>query len=156
MFWDNKRTQSLCFGTKATRNMKFRVIGRKIMRKKFLQGLFALSIFTFLFSSPASAQSSVNDHNIFAKYAIVLGRGVLNLATAPLEIVFVIPREHQIHPKAWPISFIPRAITNMGYRATSSVHDVFYYPLAIPFGKDITPLTAKFDLPVFVFISPER
>ena len=87
------------------------------------------------------------DQGIGAREGIVLGRGLGNILTLPFEIPRTIKSETEIHPKLWPVTFLPRTLTNLLLRAVSAVNDVIIYPFAVPFTDDISPMTESFDLP---------
>lgn len=78
---------------------------------------------------------------------VVMWRGIKNLATFPAEFVSTAKREKTIHPKAWPISFVPRSLANLGIRLASGANDILILPLAAPFVEDISPITSHMELP---------
>ncbi len=87
------------------------------------------------------------EKGVFARKMTVLGRGMGNIIGLPLEIPNTIKRETEIHPKLWPITFIPRWLTNTAVRLTSAVNDIVFYPWIVPFTDDLSPLTESYDLP---------
>lgn len=86
---------------------------------------------------------------VWAREGIVLGRGLLNLVGLPAEIVYTPVRETKIHPKAWPVTFLPRFIMNVGSRAGSAAYDIVCYPWMAPHTDDLSPLTEFMDLPAY-------
>lgn len=78
-------------------------------------------------------------------------RGAVNLVTLPGEVVNVFQEERQKHPKAWPVTYIPKVFTNIAIRFTSSIHDFFIMPVFAPISHDPDPLTRQFDLPDYVW-----
>lgn len=75
------------------------------------------------------------------------GRGLLNLVGLPLEVIRTPIAEARRHKRIWPITFLPRMITNIFARATSSVQDIVIAPFVLPFSNDMTPLTEPMGLP---------
>lgn len=79
---------------------------------------------------------------------IVVQRGLLNLVGSPVEIYSTAVRERKNHHWIWPVSFVPRTITNVVVRAASVVNDVLISPFFVaPFTTDIRPITEPMGLP---------
>lgn len=74
-------------------------------------------------------------------------RGILSGLGSPWEFVRTFQSERQWHPKAWPLSYLPRAVLNFITRAVSGVNDVAILPLYVNLDKDPRPITRRFDLP---------
>ncbi len=119
------------------------------MKKIFLI-LFILSIF---FQNPANAafEDGRTQQNGFVRECIVLGRGVTNLVTSPLELLATPLREPGIHRWLWPMTSVPRGITNVIVRLSSGVNDLLVHPFVVPFTNDISPITEPYDLPEYVW-----
>ena len=79
----------------------------------------------------------------------VIGRGLLNVVSAPIEVVWAGPREAKRHPKAWPFTIIFRSFYNLFIREASGCYDVLIYPFVVPFTDDISPLTEPMNLPEY-------
>ncbi len=107
-----------------------------------------------LFSSASLAQASEDGRTTkggFAREGIVLGRGVLNILGAPFELIRTPAAELSTHKWLWPVTSIPRSITNVIARATSGVNDILIDPFVVPFTNDISPLTEPMGLPEYVW-----
>ncbi|OQA58357.1 MAG: hypothetical protein BWY42_00066 [Candidatus Omnitrophica bacterium ADurb.Bin277] len=81
----------------------------------------------------------------------VLKRGAVNLMTFPGEIVRTGFAEKENHPKAWPLTYIPRVFFNITTRAASSVNDLFVIPAHAWATQDTRPITRFFDIPDYVW-----
>jgi hypothetical protein len=115
------------------------------MRKGF--ALFCL-LLVFPITLHAEVDGRTSD-GVFKRIGRVMARGVLNVVGLPAELFGTAARETEIHPKLWPVTMVPRGITNIIIRATSAVNDLTFFPLYLPFTNDITPWTEAFDLPVY-------
>jgi len=82
---------------------------------------------------------------------VVMARGWKNFFTFPGEIVRTGQNEKQHHPKAWPLTYAPRLVSNVIIRATSSLNDMFVLPTYVWATKDPRPITHFFDLPDYVW-----
>lgn len=78
-------------------------------------------------------------------------RGFKNIFTSPGEFKRSLQPEKEMHPKAWPVSYLPRAITNFLTRLGSGVFDVAVLPWYVVPSGDSTPMTRRFDLPDYVW-----
>lgn len=81
-----------------------------------------------------------------ARIPAIMVRGIWDFVSAPLEIIRTPVVESEHHPRLWPITFLPRAITNMAYRVNSAVYDIVFYPFAAPFVEETPPLTEKMGI----------
>ena len=88
-----------------------------------------------------------SDRNVFQRIAVAEGRGILNVVGMPLELVRTPIAEAKRHKWIWPVSFVPRLITNIIGRSTSAVYDIAFSPIIYPFSNDTTPLTDPMGLP---------
>ena len=86
------------------------------------------------------------DKGPLTRIGIVMGRGALNFLGLPTEFFFSPAREVKQHPKAWPLTFIPKTVTNIIYRAASAGGDVIFFPWIVPFTDDLSPLTEAMGL----------
>ncbi len=77
----------------------------------------------------------------------VLGRGVINVVSLPLEIPRTAISLSQDQPKMWPITFIPHAVSNLIFRASSALNDIILFPFRAAFVDDLTPWTRGMGLP---------
>jgi hypothetical protein len=75
------------------------------------------------------------------------GRGIVNAATFPFELLWTPVSEHRDHPRAWPLTYFPRVFANFLTRAGSAFHDVAVNPVYVIFAGDSTPLTRRMDMP---------
>ena len=78
-------------------------------------------------------------------------RGLLNVASLPLEIPYTGVREIKKHSKAWPVTYIPRLFSNMAYRFASGANDFFIYPWVAHWEEDMRPLTERVGLSDYVW-----
>ena len=76
---------------------------------------------------------------------------MVNFLTLPGETVSTAKNERELHPRAWPASYIPRAFANLAIRLGSSVNDMIVMPWFVWATKDKRPLTYFFDLPDYSF-----
>lgn len=112
----------------------------------------------FIFTSAVSAadieitKEGRSELNPVQRSAYVFGRGLLNFFTSPLEIVRTFKVEREWHPKAWPVSYLPRTLYNFLIRVSSSAYDIAFFPwFVVPFTDDIRPFTNYYDLPDYAF-----
>jgi len=119
-----------------------------------MKKIIALISLVGLLVLPVNGYAYDNDQNAFKRILISESRGLLNLATAPLELIYTPIRELKKHPKAWFVTFIPRAAGNLIYRAVSGVNDAFFYPFYGAFAKDNRPWTEPMGLSDYVFQKP--
>ncbi len=109
-----------------------------------------LAGFLFLGTCPLFSAETVKKENAWEQIASIEKRGVLNFATTPAEFGYTFQSEKKAHPKAWPLTYVPRAFTNMAIRVGSSVNDLIVLPLYVKWSES-TPLTRRFDLPDYVW-----
>ena len=117
------------------------------MEKKvtlMLIGLFLLG------AGSVFAAETVKKESNLKQIASLEKRGVVNFATAPAEFVYAFKSEKKAHPKAWPVTYIPRLFTNIAIRVGSSVNDLIVLPWYVKWSNS-TPLTRQFDLPDYVW-----
>ena len=112
-----------------------------------------LAVF-FIFTAPASAadleitREGRSELNPFQRSGYVFVRGITNVVTSPLEFVRTFKVERQWHPKAWPVSYLPRSVYNLLIRVSSGAYDMTIHPaFVVPFSDDIRPFTRVYDLP---------
>ena len=111
--------------------------------------LFALLLMlnTFAYAS----EDGRTTKGVWGREGIVLGRGLLNLVGAPFELIRTPVAETKVHTKAWPITSIPRTITNAFTRFASGAYDFLAYPFVVPATDDLSPLTEPMGLPEYVW-----
>ncbi len=109
-----------------------------------------LAGFLFLGAGPLFASETVKKESGFKQIASIEGRGVMNFLTSPGEFACALKSEKKDHPKAWPITYVPRFFTNMMIRWGSSVNDILVLPWYAA-RSDATPLTRRFELPDYVW-----
>ena len=117
------------------------------MEKKVIGILIGL---LFLSACPLFAAETVKKESVGKQIASIEGRGALNFVTAPAELVYTFKTEKKNHPKAWPLTYVPRFFTNMAIRVGSSVNDLIVLPWYVTWSTP-TPLTRHFDLPEYVW-----
>lgn len=112
----------------------------------------------FIFISAASAadvqitKEGRSDLNPLQRSGYVFARGLINIFTSPLEIIRTFKTEREWHPKAWPVSYIPRTVYNFFIRLSSGAYDIAFFPwFVVPFTDDIRPFTRFYDLPDYAF-----
>jgi hypothetical protein len=110
---------------------------------------FVLSLFGILMLGVTvlHAAETGKQTNAFKQILDVQGRGVVNILTFPGEFGRAFRIEKKAHPKAWPVTYFPRALTDAITRAGSGVHDVAVLPFYVNAIKDPTPMTRHFELP---------
>ena len=117
------------------------------MRKAILCLVFLLSL-----SATAHAlEDGRTTHGVLAREGIVLGRGLLNLLGFPFELIRTPIAEPSTHKWIWPVTSIPRSLTNVLARASSAAHDIIVYPWVVPFTDDLSPITEPMGLPKYVW-----
>ena len=109
-----------------------------------LAGLFLLGTGTLF------AAETVKKESAFKQIVSVEGRGALNFLTSPAELVYAFKSEKKAHPKAWPITYVPRFFANTMIRIGSSANDILVLPWYVVW-SDPTPLTRHFELPDYVW-----
>jgi len=107
--------------------------------------LISTSAFSFAEEAAAKKQSGLS------KTGSVMGRGAVNLVTFPGEVVRTFSAEKETHPKAWPLSYTPKLLLNMGVRLVSSVNDMLIFPFYAWNTDDARPITNFYDLPDYVW-----
>lgn len=112
---------------------------------------FALLVLLASFSCPALALplDGRTDKGPVSRVGYVMARGLVNLATLPLEIPRTVRQEIEWHKYLWLISVWPRAIFNTWNRGFSAVTDLAFMPWIMPFTNDLSPLTEHIDLPEY-------
>lgn len=117
------------------------------MKKAALCLVFMLT----LSASAYALEDGRTTHGVLAREGIVLGRGVLNLFGFPFELIRTPIAEPSTHKWVWPVTSIPRSITNALARASSAVNDIIVYPFVVPFTDDLSPITEPMGLPKYVW-----
>jgi len=118
------------------------------MEKK-IAVLFLVGIL-FLGTSPLFAAENAKKESTLRRVVSIEKRGVANLLTAPAELAYAFKPEKKSHPKAWPLTYIPRFFANTVIRVGSGVNDILVLPWYAAASGD-TPLTRHFDLPDYVW-----
>ncbi len=111
----------------------------------------ALIIVSFLILSPvyASGEDGYSTRGPLVRAAGVEGRGILNLAGLLFEIPRTWAEETKLHSRLWPVTYVPRLLTNILIRGTSAIYDVFLKPWPALFTEDLSPLTEPMGLPEY-------
>ncbi len=99
---------------------------------------------------PVFAAETVKKENALKQIASIEKRGFVNILTTPAELVYALKTEKKDHPKAWPLTYVPRFFTNTVIRCGSSLSDIFLLPWYATW-SEATPLTRHFDLPDYVW-----
>ena len=86
-----------------------------------------------------------------ARIPELMTRGVLAAVYTPYELIRTPTNERKEHPRLWPVTSVPRTITNIAYRLTSATYDIAFYPFAAPFVDETPPLTEKMGLSADIF-----
>ena len=116
--------------------------------KKVALFAFILFLATTL-TTPVYATVERSEHGPLARVGIVIGRGLANLAGSPLELPRSIVKEVKMHPRLWPITFIPRVLSNIFIRGTSAANDIAFFPWVAPFTDDIASWAEQMGLPEY-------
>ena len=114
------------------------------MKKYFLAGLFIFLL------GMTHAEAAYEEYHLQAdgdNSFQVFGRGLANLAASPLEISSSVIRETEMHSRLWPVTVIPRTVSNVIFRGTSAINDMLLLPWYAPFVEDTAPLTDGIGLP---------
>ena len=82
-----------------------------------------------------------SDKGIFGRIVEVEKRGILNFVGTAAELIYTPMAEPAKHRYVWPITMIPRTLSNILMRFTSAVADIACLPWILPFTDDISPLT---------------
>ena len=113
-----------------------------------MKKMILLGIFIFLGAMPLRASvDGRTEHNGFVREGMVLGRGIVNLGGAPLEVPMTLAREIRLHHWLWPTTYLGRFSTNLVTRLTSGINDIVCMPWIVPFTNDISPITEGMELP---------
>ena len=110
-----------------------------------LLGLLFLGVQSLFAGEPVQKESALKQMGSVEK------RGFVNFLTSPGEVVNAFKTEKKEHPKAWPLTYVPRLMTNLAIRAASSANDLIVLPFSKTLTHDTTPLTRRFDLPDYVW-----
>ncbi|MFH1800565.1 MAG: hypothetical protein ABH891_06960 [Candidatus Omnitrophota bacterium] len=103
-----------------------------------------------LFAAKIVEPKTVKKESTLNKIGSLEKRGAVNFLTSPAELVYAFKGEKKDHPKAWPLTYVPRLFTNMAIRVGSSVNDILVLPWYAA-ASDATPLTRRFELPDYVW-----
>ncbi len=114
------------------------------MSKFIKHTVFALCVLNVF--QPASYAAELTPGQKASRIPAIMIRGIGNFVMTPLEIVRTPVAESKEHPRLWPVTFLPRAVRNMVYRACSGVYDIVFYPFAAPFVDEVPPLTEKMGI----------
>jgi hypothetical protein len=118
------------------------------MEKKIVLILIGMLL---LGTSPLLAGETAKKEGFWKQAGAIEGRGLVNFLSMPLEFRKAAVIETQDHPKAWPLTYVPRLFTNLATRLTSSVNDFLVLPLSSMATQDTTPLTRRFDMPDYAW-----
>jgi len=129
--------------------MEKKIVPTLINFKKFKIGAILVGLL-FLGAGSLFATETVKKENAFKQIASIEGRGAMNFLTSPGEFASAFRMEKKDHPKAWPLTYVPRAFTNIAIRVGSSVNDFIVLPWYVTW-SDPTPLTRHFELPDYVW-----
>lgn len=115
--------------------------------KKKLVLLFAF--FLALQSTAFAYEDGRTDKGVWGRLGMVESRGLLNLIGLPCEFIRTGAVEKTVHPKAWPVTYIPKLFYNVFGRASSAANDVLVYPFIAPFTNDLSPMTEPLGLSTY-------
>ena len=110
-----------------------------------LLGLLFLGVSSLFAAEPLEKEDALKE------IAFIEARGVVNFLTFPSELVYAFKTEKKDHPKAWPLTYVPRFFTNAMTRIGSSVNDIAVLPWYVMAVKDDAPLTRRFDMPDYAW-----
>ena len=113
--------------------------------------IFLLAVFFLMNATSFAADETPKKESGIRCVGMVLGRGAVNLVTLPGEIVRTVPSEREMHPKLWPVTYLPRMFLNLAVRLVSSVNDIGILPWYVGATKDTRPITNFYDLPDYVW-----
>lgn len=130
--------------------MEKKIIPALIRFKKIKIGAILVG-FLCLQAAVLCADESVKRENALKEIAAIEGRGLVNFLTTPSEVFYTLKTEKKEHPKAWPLSYIPRFFTKAATRVGSSAYDMLVLPWFVRQSEDNTPLTRRFDLPDYAW-----
>ncbi len=115
-----------------------------------MKKLILIALLLFMTASSLYAYTDGRtDKGPMTRIGIVMGRWLVNVLGLPTEFFFAPAHEIKNHPKAWPLTFIPKTVTNIIFRATSAFNDVFIFPWVVPFTDDLSPWTEPMGLPEY-------
>ncbi|HOW58684.1 MAG TPA: hypothetical protein PLO78_03035 [Candidatus Omnitrophota bacterium] len=100
-----------------------------------------------LFAGTSEKNIDGKKTNGFQQILNVQERGIVSGLSSPWEFVRTFKTEKQLHPKAWPATYLPRSFLNFTTRAVSGVNDVAVLPWYVNVSGDPKPITSRFDLP---------
>lgn len=117
--------------------------------KKASAILSLIVVFGFIFM-PDQLFAASDHTSTLKKIKTTVSRGLVNVLTLPAELVSTFKREKTNHPKAYPVSFIPRSLCNIVIRIASAANDIFISPIVAPFVDETPhPITEAMELPVY-------
>src|SRR3989338_6869751 len=90
--------------------------------------------FIFLFFLPLTPLVRANSEGFKATVkdeVIVIGRGIINVATCLLELPRAYRVEKRNHSRLWPVGLVPRYFTYTVFRFVSGAMDAFFHPWII-------------------------
>lgn len=117
-----------------------------------MKKIWIAAVLVTLMTAPAQAYDTGRSEDSFLKrWLSVEARGFVNLVSTPFELVRTPVVEARSRKWIWPVSSVPRFITNVFARATSSVYDIAFSPFVQPFTNDVTPLTEPLGLPDYAW-----
>ncbi|HNX68388.1 MAG TPA: hypothetical protein PLL75_02665 [Candidatus Omnitrophota bacterium] len=114
------------------------------MKKITVWVLFSLML---LGATALDAVETVKKPSAFKQILDVQERGIKNIFTSGGEFIRVAKLEPKTYPKAWPVTYIPRAFMNTAVRLSSGISDVLVLPVYMIQADDSRPITRHFDLP---------
>lgn len=114
--------------------------------------LISLTVIMSFLAGPLFAYDTHRtDEGAFRRILSAETRGFLNLISTPLEVVRTPYAEARRHKWIWPLTMIPRTISNILIRTASSVQDIVISPISLSFSNDMTPLTYPLGLPDYAW-----
>ena len=111
--------------------------------------LFLIFLSAALSSPLFAAEDGYSTQGPLGRMGAVMGRGVGNMVGLPFEIPRTLQQETEMHSRMWPLTFAPRLFTNIFTRGTSAANDIFFFPWAAPWMRDLSPLTKPMGLPEY-------
>ena len=122
--------------------------------KKFF--ILSAILFGLIVHVPLAHATQHSDAGTFKKIMIVEGRGLLNAISIPWELVASMRFEMRQHPRAWPVTYLPRLLLNFAGRFNSALLDMAFMPFVVPSTDDITPFTEQMGLPDYAWQTIEE
>lgn len=117
-----------------------------------MKKILTITILVTMLAAPAYAyDTGRSDDSFLKRWLSVEARGFVNIVSTPFELIRTPVVESRTHKWIWPVSFVPRLISNIFVRAVSGVYDIAFSPFVQPFTNDTTPMTEPLGLPDYAW-----